>query len=187
MASDAQICSNALRMLGANPIVNLTDDSTEGRLCNGLYPSTRDALVAEHPWNFCIQRVALAQLSTAPAYDYTVQYSLPADSIALIEVFPKEAEYKVEGRNILSYTTGLKAKYKAQITDSSQFPAYFVTALEYYMAARLSFSITKSRSIEEQRYQLYQVHLADAKIRNDHEGTPDILTPQELTAVRESQ
>src|SRR5687768_17911958 len=114
MTSAVEICSNALRMLGANPIIALTDESTEARLCNGLYATTRDDLVSAHPWNFCKRRVALAQLADVPAFEYSVQYELPADYIATLKTWPEYVPYRIEGRRLLSHSDGMKLLYKAR-------------------------------------------------------------------------
>lgn len=184
MTSEVEICSNALRMLGANPIIALTDASTEARLCNGLYAGTRDDLIAQHPWNFCKRRVALAQLVDVPAFEYAVQYELPADCIGILKTWPEYVQYKIEGRRILSHSGGMKLLYKARIEDPDLFPVYFVTVLEYYLAARLAYPLIRSMQIERMRYEEYLMKLQSARMENDKEDSPDIGTPDMLTSVR---
>lgn len=183
MASDVEICSNALRMLGANPIISLTDASTEARLCNGLYESTRDNLLAMYSWNFCTKRASLAQLIDPPAFDYTVQYELPADYLAVITVWPG-GRYKIEGRRLLAYSGGAKILYRARIEDPSLFPSWFQTALEYYLAAKIAYPLTRSQAVEKMKAEMFFMKLQEAKILDDHEDTPEESILDVLTSVR---
>lgn len=183
MASEVEICSNALRMLGGNPIISLSDDTTEGRLCSGLYPSTRDNLTAIHPWNFATKRASLAQLVEPPAFDYSVQYELPPDYLGMITVWPR-GRYKVEGRRLLAYSGGIKILYKARIVDPSLFPSWFSTALEYYLAARIAYPLTRSQRMEELRYNEFAIKLQEARVFDDHEDTQEETIVDVLTSIR---
>ena len=87
IASEVDICSYALRLIGDQPITAMTDNSDRGRLCNSVYALTRDATLRAHPWNFATYRAALATatiktgtnpvITSLPAFEYTQAYVLP--------------------------------------------------------------------------------------------------------------
>ncbi|HXG17183.1 MAG TPA: hypothetical protein VNK50_13105 [Calidithermus sp.] len=53
------IVNRALRELGHSPITAFTETTREAEICRELWPSVRDALNGEHPWNFATRRTIL--------------------------------------------------------------------------------------------------------------------------------
>ena len=76
--SDVNICNSALNMIGASNILDLTEDSKTGRICNQRYEFVRDAVMRAHPWNCLIQRTSLAPLLSA---------TLSLDSVCIMAYF----------------------------------------------------------------------------------------------------
>jgi len=64
------ICSDALIMLGAQPISSFTEGSDAAQACDRLYPDLRDSLLSRYPWSWSYQKVQLARLATAPDRDW---------------------------------------------------------------------------------------------------------------------
>tara|TARA_A100001515_G_C4554218_1_gene204490 strand:+ start:553 stop:1131 length:579 start_codon:yes stop_codon:yes gene_type:complete len=191
MATEVSICSNALRILGDDPITSLTDDTERARLCNSLYEPARDAVLRSHPWNFAITRATLAQLSTTPAYQYSYQYSLPTDPYCL-RVLSMEYEdyvFKIEhlagtGRVLLSDESTAKILYIARVSDTAQFDSLFVDTLTAKMALELSFPVTNSVTLQAQMQKLYQLKLSEARSIDGQEGFMDDLVSDTLTDFR---
>jgi hypothetical protein len=191
MATEVSICSNALRILGDDPITSLTDDTERARLCNALYGPSRDAVLRAHPWNFAITRVTLAQLSTTPAYEYSYQYALPTDPYCLRVLSMEYQDYifKVEhlsgtGRVLLTDEGTAKILYVAKVTDTAQFDSLFVDTLTAKLALELSFSVTNSVALQAQMQKLYQLKLSEARSVDGQEGFIDDLVSDTLTDFR---
>ena len=191
MATEVSICSNALRILGDDPITSLTDDTERARLCNSLYEPARDAVLRSHPWNFAITRATLAQLSTTPAYEYAYQYSLPTDPYCLRVLSMEYQDYvfKIEhlagtGRVLLSDESTAKILYIAKITATAQFHSLFVDALTAKLAADLSYPVTNSTSLQLQMHKLYELKLSEARSIDGQEGFMDDLVSDTLTDFR---
>ena len=191
MATEVSICSNALRILGDDPITSLTDDTERARLCNSLYEPARDAVLRSHPWNFAITRATLAQLSTTPAYEYAYQYSLPTDPYCLRVLSMEYQDYvfKIEhlagtGRVLLSDESTAKILYIAKITDTAQFDSLFVDALTAKLAADLSYPVTNSTSLQLQMHKLYELKLSEARSIDGQEGFIDDLVSDTFTDFR---
>jgi len=191
MATEVSICSNALRILGDDPITSLTDDTERARLCNALYEPSRDAVLRTHPWNFAITRATLAQLSTTPAYEYSYQYALPTDPYCLRVLSMEYQDYifKIEhlsdsGRVLLTNEGTAKILYIAKVTDTAQFDSLFVNTLTAKLALELSFPVTNSVTLQAQMQKLYQLKLSEARSVDGQEGFIDDLVSDTLTDFR---
>ena len=191
MATEVSICSNALRILGDDPITSLTDDTERARLCNSLYEPARDAVLRSHPWNFAITRATLGQLSTTPAYEYAYQYSLPTDPYCLRVLSMEYQDYvfKIEhlagtGRVLLTDEGTAKILYIARVSDTAQFDSLFVDTLTAKMALELSFPVTNSVTLQAQMQKLYQLKLSEARSIDGQEGFMDDLVSDTLTDFR---
>ena len=83
MASQVEICNQALTKAGAARIVSLLDDTESARVLSAIYGVKLDAELAAQPWTFAIKRAQLPASSTAPVFGWRYQYPLPADFILL--------------------------------------------------------------------------------------------------------
>ena len=66
MASDIDIASNALILIGDNPISSFTEPGAGATAAANLYPVTYEQLLSEHPWTFALKEQKLNQLSQQP-------------------------------------------------------------------------------------------------------------------------
>jgi len=177
MASVIDICNGALNQLGATTILSLTEDSKNARLCNARYTQVRDGIFRSHPWN-CLQlRTSLAKDSTAPAWGFTAQFTLPADCLRLLYIIDYDSNYKVEGRKILSNTSTMKILYISRVTDPNQYDELLRETLSAALAADIAYGITSSNPVSEKMNTLFQDKLRDARFVDATEGqnnAPDL-------------
>jgi len=191
MATEVSICSNALRRLGDDPITSLTDDTERARLCNSFYSDTRDAVLRLHPWNFAITRASLSKLSTAPAYGFANQFSLPTSPYCL-RVLGMEYEdyiFKVEnvathGRVLLTDEATANIIYVARITDTNLFDAMFVDVLTQKLAVDLAYPVTNSTTLQTQMQKVFEKKLSEARSIDGQEGFIDDLVSDTFTDFR---
>ena len=191
MATEVSICSNALRRLGDDPITSLTDDTERARLCNSFYADTRDAVLRLHPWNFAITRASLSKLSTAPAYGFANQFSLPTNPYCL-RVLGMEYEdyiFKVEnvathGRVLLTDEATANIIYVARITDTNLFDAMFVDVLTQKLAVDLAYPVTNSTTLQTQMQKVFEKKLSEARSIDGQEGFMDDLVSDTFTDFR---
>ena len=101
MASVVDICNSALNALGASTIISLTENSKNARLCNQRYEPVRDAVFRSHPWNCLQKRVELAKDTTAPVFEFSNAYTLPADSLRILKSensnLSNNEKFRIEG------------------------------------------------------------------------------------------
>lgn len=170
-----QICNNALVKLRSNLINSLDDNEEAAILCNQLYPIMRDALLRAHPWNFAMQRTILAYDVATPDFEYSYQYTLPADCLRVYKLYNTSLPYKIEGQKILSNETSLQLVYLKKETDPSKFDSMFSEVLAEKLASELAFPLTGSASTAQMHQQLYDMKLKMAKMVDAQENYADSI------------
>ena len=170
MASVVDICNGALNQLGASTILSLTEDSKNARLCNARYTQVRDAVFRSHPWNCLQKRVQLAADSAAPAWGFTQQYTLPAECLRVLTILDYDADYKIEGRKILTDNSTMKILYIARIEDPNEYDELLRETLSAALAADIAYAITSSNPTASNMYNLFQDKLKEARFVDATEG-----------------
>lgn len=172
MASSAvAICNEALALVGAAPLTSLSESTVQGQLCNSLYTATRDELLTSHPWKFATKRVELSADPDQPEFGYDYRFALPADCLRVVGTdLGSEAEYTVENGYLLCNDSEVRIKYISKITTEATFSINFCEALAYKMASKLAYPIVQSSTLARDLYNLYLVHLKDARSMDAQEG-----------------
>jgi hypothetical protein len=166
MASVVQICNMALSHIGSEARVasiSPPDGSVEAGLCATFYDLARTEMLEPGNWAFALKRVTLAEV-TNPSTVWAYAYAKPSDceralrilrpSVA-ITVFTQDlvvephtddrdsAPFDIEGEVILTNEPDAVLVYTRDLTDSTKFPASFVSALSYLLASYLAGPIVK--------------------------------------------
>jgi hypothetical protein len=170
MASIVDICNGALNQLGASTILTLTEDSKNARLCNARFTQIRDSVFRSHPWNCLQKRVQLAADSDAPAWGFTQQYTLPADCLRVLTILDYDADYKIEGRKILTDNSSMKILYISRVTDPNEYDELLRETLSSALAADIAFAVTSSNPTATNMYNLFQDKLKEARFVDSTEG-----------------
>ena len=166
MTTAISVCSNALLMLGKEPIASFSEGSDRARYCSNLYPMVRDYLLRKHFWNCAIKRVLLSPLSTAPAYGYTQQFQLPSDFLRVYEVgYPGRfiTDFQLENRMILANAEALPLRYVWRNDDENNWDAGLIHVATVMMAAALAYPITQSASFADGMEKKAVMALREAK------------------------
>lgn len=176
-ATDVSICSNALLMLGAQPINDLTEDSDRARLASNLYPSVRDAILRGFPWNCCITRVVLSPDTAAPAFDWTYQFTLPGDFVKALAVgeLGAETEFRLEGRKILSDDNPCYLRYVFRNENPATWDDGLVDVVTKAMAAAMAYGITQSATLQDTMAKQAELALRRAKSVDGQDDSGETL------------
>lgn len=166
LPSETDLCNLALLSLGASTIESLDENSDQARLCKAVYPDARDELLAEIEPPSAVTRATLAQSTSSPLYDWTYAYAVPSGCLKILGTDDESEQWKREGNTILSDRSTLKIEYVQRLTDVTKFGQAFKQALIAYVTARICYAITKSASLTEQHYKLYEM----AKMRAHEEA-----------------
>ena len=182
MASDIDIASNALQMIGANSISSFTETGGDAAVANALYePLVIDILTCNY-WRFAMKKQALNKLSQTPLNEFTNAFQIPTDSLKIERLEPR-GSYKIFQDKIYSNSSTLELDYVFRV-DTSAWPAYFVLLITYKMASEFALSVTdneQKNALYESKYkeQLMKAYAADAM---QHPQTP--IVDQPFTDVR---
>lgn len=147
--TDIKICSDALLLLGANPISSFTEGTDESNICDRLYPDIKIRTLTMYPWSFSFKKVQLSRLITTPTNEYKYEYQLPSDIIGRpnavydtddVNIAPRR-EYRLVGDKLLTNYESVYIDYQYNVPEYS-LPHYFVQLLKYEMAWHLALPIT---------------------------------------------
>lgn len=186
MASFVEITSNALRLLGDDPITSLSDDSERARLVNALYEEVRDEVTRAAMWNCAKDRQILASLATTPAFGWSFYHQLPSDCLRVVDVLSGDirVEHELEGRKLMTDESTVNLIFLKKITDPNDMDSLFIGAYTAKLAAELAEPVTGSRSLAEQMWQLYERKVREARTIDSQEGTVSNLDIQQLVDAR---
>ena len=173
MPSSISIASNALLLIGDNPISSFDDPGAGAKAAANLYPDTKKALLSEHPWSFAMKQQRLNRLSQVPDIitGYQFAFQLPTDLIRLWSV-QDNAKYILVGTLLYSNQNQLLATYVFDV-DETVLPPHFVKALEYTLASDFAISVTEDNTMAK----LYEQKARDETnqaMSIDSQGRPQV-------------
>jgi hypothetical protein len=182
MTNPIKICSNALMMLGAKPIASFSESEGMGsnldraKLCAGLYPGLRLAILRGHYWNTCARRVLLSPDGQKPAFGYAYRFLLPGDWLRTWGVGDRytrgRLDYRSEGRYLLCNEPVLPLLYGADVPED-QWDTLLVDVMTLAVAARLAYPITASTSVEEAKKIELRDLLREARATDGQDDPPE--------------
>jgi hypothetical protein len=176
-ASAVSICSNALLLLGDNPIDSFDVDNARTRLVSNLYASKRDRVLRAHPWNCATKRVILSPDVAAPVFGMAYQFALPDDWLRTVSVGDDGVpeEYLIEGRKLLLDTNVCKLRYIFRNDVESTWDTLLIDAMTQVMVAALTYPITKSTTKQASEEEIVKRILKEARAIDGQENPPQTL------------
>ena len=151
-SSEITIASNALQLLGADPINSFaSSEGKHAKLAGRLWPQVRDSLIRVYAGPCVRKRVLLAPESEAPEFDWDYSFMLPGDWVRTLQVGERGERISFEsaGRKILADTSSLPLVYVWSNTDPAQWDPALCDAACLEMAARMAYAVTQSASLSE--------------------------------------
>lgn len=178
MATKSEIANKSLTLVGANPIVNLTDDTPEARIVNRVYELSLRSILSECKWNFATKRVLLTlSADVLKWYDTgeTYVYIKPNDQIRIFELSSRTATWREEGKYIISDTSGLGVRYVYYLDSPSQYTAQFINAFNDKLCSDIAYMIVNSKTLGDKYKVIYEdISLPKATSANSQAGTQQV-------------
>lgn len=134
MASKINLISNALILIGDNPINSLTGGSRAQKVAANLYDNIVQNELTKHRWGFARRKAQLSLTTEEPLDDdFQSIYQLPSDLLVLIKINPN-VNYQRYGNQIYTnLSQELHCDYIRNVAES-EWPVYFAKMIEYALA-----------------------------------------------------
>lgn len=154
MATDIDMASNALILIGDDPI-NALSDSTAA---SNLYADTYALVLSQHPWSFAMKEQFLSRLTQAPDREtgYSYAFRMPTDVIRLWALLNVH-DYRIVGENLYCNSQTALARYVYKV-DETSLPPSVIKAIEYKLAADFAISVAE----DDSKSKLYEMKYMDA-------------------------
>lgn len=154
MATSISMASNALLLIGDDPINALSDSEA----ASNLYDEVYEGFLSEHPWSFALKEQWLSRLTAQPDNETGYQYAfqMPSDNIRLWAVL-NISDYRVVGELLYSNADKILARYVYRV-DETSLPPHAVRAIQYKLASEFAVSVAE----EENKMQIFEQKYIDA-------------------------
>jgi hypothetical protein len=143
------VCSDALVLIGAEPISSFSEGTDAANTCDRIYPDIRDQALQSYPWAFSFRKSVCARLVTTPVNEFKYEYQLPGDKLGPPrKVFNTESynahpiqSYRILGNKLMTNEETIYVDYQYSVPEY-EMPVYFIQLLKYLMAWHLCIPIT---------------------------------------------
>lgn len=182
-ADQLTIWNQALSLLGERPIAALDSAGPASRILELHWETVRDSLLRGHRWNFARKRASLTASETAPAFGWGYSYPLPSDCLRVLELngiqaAMTDADFELEGANLLTNADEAKIVYVYRVTDPTLYDSLFTEALAIKLAIACCLEITQSNSKKaELLKELEGLSLPEAVVVDAQESRSPIIPP----------
>ena len=174
MTTQVSIANRALTLIGANRILNLTDQTPEAQSVNNLWDDTLRSVLFEAPWGFALKRANPNRLAIEQAWGDWYSFELPNDLVRVVDVSPRSTRWRIEGNKLLCKEESVGILYVCMERTVSKYTPAFVDALTYKLAADICYELTNSEGKTSALLQLYKGEfLPMAKSKNAQDKTPE--------------
>lgn len=168
--TEISIVSNALILIGAEPITSYEDSGDPGIVGKSLFHGAYHELLQSYDWDFARKVVSLSRLAGETLSGYSAKYQLPSDMLRMIDA--DSASYDILGSELHTNASTVQIEYVADVNVESA-PIYFTNALEYTLAAKLAVPLTGD--LNKSDYYSKIAISAQRKARhNDARQTPNL-------------
>ena len=137
-AAPIDVANAAMLLLGAKPLVSLTDASPPARIVNTHYEPVVKAALTRHAWTWGKKTALLAKSGQTPEQKFL--YALPSDLLNLRYVTYNDRkitiEESVDGELVVPYDTEIYAHYTWRVPEA-RWPADFAEAIVTTLNAKL--------------------------------------------------
>jgi hypothetical protein len=200
MASQIDICNQALSWLGGNLITSLDDPQTEARLCKANYDPLRKALLETGHFDFAVVRERwITPEVDAPAWGYSHQFKIPSDYKVLRVRRDSQTNISTNSSSQDALVDWIQSEDKIQVSepiilttsavdieDVNKFSQLFRQALAARIAADICIALTADRVLMEWLVDLYETKMDEATGYNSQTSTKKFLKSGTLITSRYS-
>jgi hypothetical protein len=153
--TDIDVASKALVLIGANPISDFEDGSTEATVAHNIYEMIVEAALTRVRWRFASGQVTLSRLTNTPVGRWDSAYQKPTSpnmlALHAVQVLNNNIKFDIYEDKIYCNATEddvvvLDYTYRSATAD---WPPYFVRALVYDLAGVFAGSIAQKGELAD--------------------------------------
>jgi len=182
MATNIEICSNALVMVGHGSIASFTEGGAGANTASALYETTYESLLSQYRWHFASAKATLSRLTAAPLNEFTYAYQLPANYISSTGIHPR-VDYEIYEDKLYCNETTIDLDYVFK-PDESKLPGYFQRALEFNLAAVFAIPVTDNSTKAEEYRKMFEDQLKRARYVDSQSRPVDAIVDSPFISVR---
>jgi len=180
--TDVQIASNALILLGHQPIASFTEPTAGAEVASNLYQSSYDSMLTTYRWRFATKKAQLARLSAAPINEWSYAYQLPTDLLYVINT-QSSSNYEIYGDKLYTNAQTESIDYIYSVSPD-KLPAYYVKALELFLAMQFAIPVTGDTDKATIYQRMYEKQMKVARYTDSTQRPQDSFVDSPYTDVR---
>jgi len=188
--SAIDICSRALILIGADPITSFNDDTTEALVASNMYEDVARSQLTLMRWRFATNQAQLSALDAAPTGRFDTAHQLPSGVLLVnaVTINDHPIDFTVYGDKVYSDASKNDVVVADYIyrADETDWPSYFVIALEYVLAAIFATSIARDGALSDALESKATVYMAKARSTDSQQQTTRKLTTSRFLTERRS-
>jgi len=169
--TEVDILNQALGYLGEARVQSLTQASNSAKVGSDAMRSSVEEVLEIHDWNSALERQTLSRLSQENKFGPKYSYQLPNDFMNLTTFNDGVAEYRIEGKRIVTDETEVEIVYVAYPTDFSVLDASLVRAIASNLAFNISINVTGEIGTQGRMLELHERFLARARTKDARESS----------------
>jgi len=182
-ASDVQLASNALLLLGHRAIASFTESDSGAEIASNLFEHSYKSILSSHRWRFATKQGRLSRLVAKPQSVYSHQFQLPVDLVYLIRAISVH-DYEIYQDKLYCNSLDVSIEYIYDI-DSSYLPSYYAKMFEFYLASQFAIPITGDIDKASYYSQQYEKALVKAKFTDSSQRPNDAFGYNPYVDVRQ--
>jgi len=181
ITSSIAIASNALLLLGHQPISSFNDGTSGATIAANLYETSYLGILSSHRWRFATKTQELARLNETPLNDYKYAYQLPSDLLYLQAIDSRM--YNVYESKLYSNEIKVIADYTYRV-DEDKLPPYFTKMLEFYLATQFAVSLTGDMDKGNYFSRMYLNEIKRAKYTDSTQQPQNLFVDNPYVEIR---
>ena len=185
-----KICSRASVLIGGTLIASFSDGTVEADVANAMYEDIARTALTNTRWRFATNQVVMNRLASEPTGRFDAAYQLPSDCLMLSSVTVNDQSiiYDTYGDKVYcneSEGSEVVADYIFRALEGD-WPPYFITAVEYQMAALMAISVARDSALASMFEQKAAQEIFRARRLDSQQQTTRKLNTSGFIAQRRS-
>jgi hypothetical protein len=194
VASQTDIYNLAFTHVEEEATVGPDDTAPRVALFDRVWETTRDGVLAAHPWNEAVRWRSIAKLSAAPAGKWTNKFLYPADCLRILTTYPNTLVWAVgsevddsgQAQKVIfsDADSPLVVQHIFRLTDPNLYSPGLVRCLALKLAHTCALKLGGSRTLKDSLFEQYKVELSEARSSDGQEGVPDEPLTDDIFTAR---